>query len=54
MKAIGATAQQANGALRLSLGYDTTAAEIETAAELIVAAFNRHATEFEAVGHWEI
>lgn len=54
MKAIGATAQQANGALRLSLGYDTTAAEIEAAAQLIMAAFNRHAAEFAAVGHWEI
>lgn len=38
MKAIGATPQQAFGALRLSLGYDTTRRDIDTAAERIVAA----------------
>ena len=41
MRAIGATAQQARGAIRISLGYDTTAAQIEQAAALIVLAFER-------------
>ena len=48
MKAIGATAQQANGALRLSLGYDTTAEEIEQASRLVVAAFERHVADIES------
>ncbi len=39
MRAIGATVQQANGALRISLGYDTTEADIRTAAQEIVAAY---------------
>lgn len=47
MKAIGASLQQANGALRLSLGYDTTADDIELAARLIVAAFDRHAADIQ-------
>jgi cysteine desulfurase len=38
MQAIGATAQQAHGALRLSLGHDTTAGDVEQAARLICAA----------------
>jgi len=50
MKAIGATSQQANGALRLSLGYDTTADEIEQASRLIVAAFEEHVGYFERGG----
>lgn len=41
MQAIGATAQQAYGALRLSLGYGTHPHDIETAAGLIVAAYRR-------------
>lgn len=41
MRAIGATVQQANGALRISLGYDTTAAEIDAAAAKIVAAYRQ-------------
>jgi cysteine sulfinate desulfinase/cysteine desulfurase-like protein len=48
MRAIGATAQQARGAIRISLGYDTTAAQLEQAAALIVLAFERldtHADE---------
>ena len=36
MQAIGATPQQAFGALRLSLGYDTSRRDIETAAERII------------------
>lgn len=36
MHAIGATAQQARGAVRISLGYDTTAEEIEQAANEIL------------------
>lgn len=47
MRAIGATAQQAHGALRLSLGYDTTADDVDNAARLIVAAFDRHAAAIE-------
>jgi cysteine desulfurase len=47
MRAIGATFQQANGALRLSLGYDTTADDVEAAARLLVAAFDRHAADIE-------
>lgn len=42
MQAIGATAQQAYGALRLSLGYGTSPDDIETAAGRIVAAYRRH------------
>lgn len=38
MQAIGATPQQAFGALRLSLGYDTSRRDIETAAEHIIQA----------------
>ncbi|MFT3816647.1 MAG: cysteine desulfurase family protein [Rubrivivax sp.] len=41
MRAIGATPQQAFGALRLSLGYDTTRRDIETAADRIIAASQR-------------
>lgn len=41
MQAIGATAQQAHGALRLSLGYGTTAQDIETAAGRIIAAYRQ-------------
>jgi cysteine desulfurase len=41
IKAIGATGQQARGAMRISLGYDTTREEIETAARRIVAAQER-------------
>jgi cysteine desulfurase len=43
MRAIGATAQQAQGALRISLGYDTTPADVERAARLISAAYQRQA-----------
>lgn len=50
MKAIGATTQQANGALRLSLGYSTTAEEVEEAARLIVGAFDKHAAALERSG----
>jgi cysteine desulfurase len=45
MKAIGATAQQAYGALRLSLGYDTSLDDIEQASRLIVAAARRQAVQ---------
>ena len=38
MKAIGATPQLALSAVRLSLGYDTTSSDIDTAAERIVSA----------------
>lgn len=38
MQAIGATPQQAFGALRLSLGYDTCLSDVEAAAERIIAA----------------
>ncbi len=41
MRAIGATAQQARGALRLSLGYDTTALQVEQATNLISHAYER-------------
>lgn len=41
MKAIGATPQQTQGALRLSLGYSTRAEDIEAAARSIVAAYHR-------------
>lgn len=41
MQAIGATAQQAYGALRLSLGYGTTAEDIATAAGRIIAAYRQ-------------
>lgn len=43
MQAIGATAQQANGAIRISLGYDTTSGEIDLAGRLIADAYERHA-----------
>lgn len=49
MQAIGATAQQAKGALRLSLGIDTTAADINVAARLIVRATMQHWREQESV-----
>ena len=39
MKAIGATGQQATGAIRISLGYDTTAEEVQTAATAIAKAY---------------
>jgi cysteine desulfurase len=39
MRAIGASAQQAKGALRLSLGYDTTVLQVEQAANLICLAY---------------
>lgn len=39
MRAIGATAQQARGAVRISLGYDTTTSQVEQAAVLIVLAY---------------
>lgn len=39
--AIGATVQQARGALRISLGYDTTAADIESAAQAILTTYTR-------------
>lgn len=42
MQAIGATVQQANGAIRLSLGYDTTTDDIEAAVPLIVAAYEHY------------
>lgn len=45
MKAIGASVQEANGALRLSLGYDTTAADVETAAHLVAIAYARYLRE---------
>lgn len=45
MKAIGASAQQANGAVRISLGYDTSVSDIEAAARLITAAYQRHTSE---------
>lgn len=41
MRAIGATAQQARGALRISLGYDTTALQVEQAVTLIVPAYEK-------------
>lgn len=41
MKAIGASTQQANGALRISLGYDTTEEEIQSAGRQIVDTFRR-------------
>lgn len=41
MQAIGATPQQAFGALRLSLGYDTSQSDVETAAERIISAHRR-------------
>jgi cysteine desulfurase len=41
MKAIGATGQQAIGAIRISLGYDTTAEEVHTAARAIAEAYRR-------------
>jgi len=42
MKAIGATGQQATGAIRISLGYDTTAEEVRTAARAIADAYHAH------------
>lgn len=42
MQAIGATQQQAAGALRISLGYDTTAQQVDDAADAIVDAYRRH------------
>lgn len=42
MRAIGATPQQAHGAIRVSLGYDTTADEVQAAAAAIVRAFETH------------
>jgi cysteine desulfurase len=51
MKAIGATAQQAFGALRLSLGYDTSAEEIQRASLLIIAAVRQHAADLQSGGH---
>jgi cysteine desulfurase len=39
MNAIGATAEQSHGALRISLGFDTTDADIETAFRVIVEAY---------------
>ncbi len=47
MQAIGATAQQASGALRLSLGYDTTADDIERAVPMIVWACEKHVAELQ-------
>ncbi len=47
MSAIGASAQQANGALRLSLGYDTRAEDIERAARLLCAAYEQHVQTLE-------
>lgn len=47
MQAIGASYQQADGALRLSLGYDTTAGEVREAAQLIITACKRHAADIE-------
>jgi cysteine sulfinate desulfinase/cysteine desulfurase-like protein len=41
MRAIGATAQQARGALRISLGHDTTALQVEQAVTLIVPAYEK-------------
>lgn len=41
MRAIGATVQQANGALRISLGYDTTEADIRSAGQEIAAAYRQ-------------
>jgi len=48
MQAIGATAQQAYGALRLSLGYGTSPDDIETAARRIIAAYRQ---QLEACRH---
>lgn len=46
MQAIGATVQQARGALRISLGYDTTDEEVQRAAQLIVKAYHQHLGDF--------
>jgi cysteine desulfurase len=52
MKAIGATGQQATGAIRISLGYDTTAEEVQTAARAIAEAYRAHRSDLSkpAVG----
>jgi cysteine desulfurase len=42
MKAIGATAQQTTGAIRISLGYDTTPEEVQTAVRAIANAYGAH------------
>lgn len=52
MRAIGATAQQARGALRISLGYDTTALQVVQAAALIVSAYERLVDSEHEEGHF--
>lgn len=42
IRAIGATAQQANGTIRISLGYSSTDDEIDAAARPIAAAYAQH------------
>lgn len=48
MQAIGAHPQQAHGALRLSLGPDTTEGDINEAASLVVSAIRHHWLELDA------
>jgi cysteine desulfurase len=45
MQAIGATVQQANGAIRISLGFDTTSGDIDLAGRLIADAYARHVAD---------
>lgn len=52
MRAIGATAQQARGALRISMGYDTTALQVEQAATLIVLAYGKQVVPEHGEGHF--
>ncbi len=50
MQAIGATAQQSFGALRLSLGYGTARLDIERAADRIIAAHDQQLAELQRTG----
>lgn len=47
MEAIGASAQDADGAMRISLGIDTTEEDIRTAALRIPAAYARYIASLE-------